>query len=92
MYLVSKSFLSSALFTVQGGSPPLITALGAPVVPIPPIHRPKTRQRGRLLKALLRERPGLLRRLLRRLSFVTETKCTQSITEDILGTGNVGNF
>ena len=62
------------MFTVPGGSPPVVTALGAPVVPLRPISRPKTRERSRLLKALLRERPGLLRRLIRRLKFVTETK------------------
>jgi len=39
---------------------------GAPVIPYPPIQRPRTNQRGGLLKALLRERPGLLRRLLQR--------------------------
>ena len=48
-----------------------VTPIGAPVVPAPPVQTalavvPRPSKKGRLLRALLRERPGLLRRLLRR--------------------------
>lgn len=50
-----------------------VTPIGAPVVPVRPLQpapvlavEPRPRRKGLLLRALLRERPGLLRRLLRR--------------------------
>jgi hypothetical protein len=57
---------------IPGGAPPLIPAIGAPVVPLPPLARPtifaphRSNKKRKILRALLRERPGLLRRLLRR--------------------------
>ena len=59
------------IFVVAGGAPPLIPAIGAPVVPLPPVARPppvvaRPNRKRKLLNAILRERPALLRRLLRR--------------------------
>ena len=48
----------------------MIPAIGAPVVPLPPVARPplvaRPNRKRKLLNAILRERPALLRRLLRR--------------------------
>jgi len=64
--------LASSVPGIPGGAPPLIPAIGAPVVPLPPLARPtivaphRSNKKRKILRALLRERPGLLRRLLRR--------------------------
>ena len=57
---------------IVAGGPPLIPAAGGPVIPVPPVAAavplapPRSNKKGKILRKLLRERPGLVRKLLRR--------------------------
>ena len=65
LYFVDFNKKTLILVLVPAATPTLVAA-GGPTALIPAPVVPRASSKGRLLRNLLRERPGLLRRLLRR--------------------------